>query len=779
MKLSLSVHQLVDFLLREGDIDSRIFSRATMNEGSEVHARYQAMQSSAYLSEYPLKATLVVEDIEVTIEGRADGIIKNAEADYTIDEIKSTVAPLEEFYENNKNWHLGQAKVYGYMFLKEQHFSNIGIRLTYIRQGEESDKKIYDFSYSYLELEQFVIDLVAEYLDFYRLINSLVTRRNEYLKDLPFPFGKTRQGQQKLSKYCYGIALKGGKLFVEAPTGIGKTVSTLFPYVKSLVKDPEGKIFYLTAKTSGKEAAEKCMDIIDDKKGKISYLNITAKEKICLCKGKACNPDECPYTKGYYSKIANVLRYALISYNKFDYHTILAIAEEFMVCPFELELDLSNYIDVIICDYNYIFDPISYLKRYMDEDRAHYLLLVDEAHNLVDRSRSMYSASLSEEAFNKVKKSLRKKPLKRLKANFAKLSKRFNSLKAECRQEYTVLEDIDELTLRILNRFIDIMNEVNKSESKEITPELQDFYFDVSRFLKIYDLMNDAFLLYIENNNDELSFNIACLDASKFLKGISNSVKAVTYFSAILSPIDYYVQTLGGERHLEPVLFLPSPFPRENLKIYTCPKVSVKYKNRDQTYKQVGEYLKTFIEGKIGNYLIYLPSYEYLDNLLKVIELPLDIDVYYQSRDMSEIDKELFLSHFLDNPTKTTIGFAVLGGAFGEGIDLVSDRLIGVAIVGIGMPRINFISDQIRDYYNNNELDGYNYAYLYPGMNKVLQAIGRVIRDENDRGAVLLIDERYALNEYRDLFRNEWKEYEMIFNTSELKESLQDFYSKK
>ncbi|MBE6135822.1 MAG: ATP-dependent DNA helicase [Erysipelotrichaceae bacterium] len=779
MRLKLSVHQLVDFLLREGDIDSRIFSRSTMNEGTEIHSRYQASQNSAYLSEYPLMTDLVVDDIEVSIEGRADGIIKNGPEDYIIDEIKSTVAPLEEFYESNKNWHLGQAKVYGYMFLKEQRYDHIGIRLTYIRQGEESEKKIYDFSFSYLELEQFVIDLVSEYLDFYRLISSLREKRNEFIKALPFPFAKTRGGQQKLSKYCYGIAVKGGKLFVEAPTGIGKTVSTLFPYVKSLPLDDEAKIFYLTAKNSGKEAAEKCMDIIDGKSGNISYINITAKEKICLCKGKACNPDECPYTKGYYSKIANVIKYSLFTYHKFDYHTVLNIAEEFMVCPFELELDLSNYIDVIICDYNYVFDPISYLKRYMDESREHYLLLVDEAHNLVDRSRSMYSESLKEEDFIKMKKSLRKKPLKRLKANFAKLSKRFNALKDEYNQEYNLISSIDDLTYRILNRFIDIMNEINKMESKEITPELQDFFFNVNRFLKIYELSNDSFIIFIHKVGDLISINISCLDASKFLKGIANSVKGVTYFSATLSPIDYYVQTLGGERHLEPVLFLPSPFKKENLKIYTCPKVSVKYRNREQTYELVADYLKTFIEGKIGNYLIYLPSYDYLDNLQKVIDLPLNVDIYYQNREMNDIDKEEFLSHFVDSPTKTTVGFAVIGGAFGEGIDLVSDRLIGVAIIGIGMPRINFISDQIRDYYNENELDGYNYAYVYPGMNKVMQAIGRVIRDENDRGAVLLIDERYALNEYRDLFRSEWDEYEMILSTDELRQSLQDFYEEK
>ena len=778
MKLCLSVHQLVDFLLRSGDIDNRIFNRSTMNEGTAVHSRYQAMQSSKYISEFTLKSSFVVDDIEVELEGRADGIIKESENEYIIDEIKSTVTELEPFYENNKDWHLGQAKTYGYMFMKQFNLDHIGIRLTYIRQGGESDKKIYDFSFSYIELEQFVYDLLEKYLDFYNIIISMKQERDKYITAMKFPFSYLREGQKKLSKYVYGVAKKGGKLFVDAPTGIGKTISTLYPYIKCLPSNHDSKIFYLTAKGSGKDAAQNCLDIIDDDEEKISYVNITAKEKICLNKQGDCNPEQCPYAKHYYNKIANILRYALFNYHKFTYQRILSLAREFEVCPFELELDISNYVDILICDYNYVFDPFSYLKRFYDVDSTPYMLLVDEAHNLPDRSRNMYSQSLKEEDFLKVKKSIKNKSLKRLKTNFAKLGKRFNAIKEQCDKEYTIIEEVDELTLRLLNRFLDIMNDISSEEREQISEELKDFFLDVNRFVKLYEIADEAFLLYYHKEEEKITLNLICLDASKFIKSIINNVKCVTYFSATLSPINYYVQTLGGDTHLEPILMLDSPFDKEHLKVYTVPKVSVKYRNRENTYEIVGDYIKTFIDAKIGNYLIYVPSYEYLDNLLSRNKFDPSINILIQSPDMDELSKEEFLDHFIDNPTQTTIGFAVLGGAFGEGIDLVSDRLIGVVIIGVGMPKINFVSDQIKTYYDNNGLDGYHYAYLYPGMNKVMQAIGRVIRDENDIGAVLLIDERYALNEYRDLFTKRYRDYEMIFSTLELEDSLKEFYKK-
>ena len=774
--LTLSVHQLVDYLLRKGDIDNRVFSYSTMQEGSLIHALYQSHQKKNYISEYPLKDTIVIDDVEVLLEGRADGIIKEDDEHYIIDEIKTTVAELEDFYNENLEWHLGQAQCYAYMFAKEQRLNNIDIRLTYIKQGDTKERLVKEFSFSFIELEQIITSYLEEYLNFFHVLESLRMKRDESISSLDFPFSSYRSGQKELGKYIYGIAKNGGHLFAEAPTGIGKTISTLFPYIKSLPNDELSKIFYLTAKTSGKDSAANAMQILKDKGAFIGSIVVTSKEKICFKETRSCNPDECLYAKGYYSKIKSIINYALLKYRYFDYQTIIEIAKDYNVCPFELELDLSLYLDVIICDYNYLFDPISYMKRYFDEDSSHYLALVDEAHNLVERSRSMYSETISEYDFVLAKKSLRKSSVPKLKTQISKITKLFNEYKKKYDEGFNIIEDIDETTFKIFNRFLEVINDINKNNHKEMSKELTDFYLIVNRFMKLYDLANEAFIFYISNHDNHVKIHLLCRDASKFLKSITHRLKATAFFSATLSPIDYYIDTLGGDKHLEPVMMLPSPFPKENLAIFVAPKVSIKYKNRDATIEQVCEYINAFISQKVGNYFIYLPSYEYLEKLLKVINLPENTISYTQNKDMSEQEKSEFIAHFTNSPKVTTIGFAIIGGAFSEGIDLVSDRLIGAVIVGIGMPKINFESDQISEYYDSLGLKGHDYAYLYPGMNKVMQAVGRVIRDENDRGAVLLIDERYTINEYRSLFKKEWDQYEIVFSPNEVASYLEDFY---
>ena len=773
--LRLSVHQLVDFLLRSGDIDNRVFNRSSMNEGSRLHAVYQSKQSKNYMSEYPLAVSLTVDEIDVLLEGRADGIIKRSDGSYVIDEIKTTVEELKKFHEENLEWHLGQAKCYAYMFAKLNDLEFIGIKLTYIRQGKEKEQYIDSYVFNYLELEQFVIDLINQYLEFYNIVFEKINRRNESIKSLPFPFDKYRPGQRELAKYSYAATKKGKRLFVEAPTGIGKTMSTLFPFVKALYDDEKSKIFYLTAKTSGKEAAHQAVRILKEKGLSLSDIIITAKDKICFCKGSACNPEECPYTKGYYDKIQTVLRYSLLNYDDFDLSLITQIAYDNQICPFEYELDLSLFMDLIVCDYNYMFDPISYMKRYFDEDSSHFLALVDEAHNLIDRSRDMYSASLSYQMFKDARKSVRHSKLHKLKLAMSKMNKMF--------KEYLEVEDgnhiVDEFNLytyKTISSFITTMQDINKNDNKEMTKDLLEFYLEVNRFNKMLEFVNSNYLVFYEKNKDDIILRINCLDASGFLNTSLSSIKSAVIFSATLSPMEYYVNTLGGKSS-DANLVLPSPFPKDNLKIIIAPNVSIRYKNRDASYQKVADYIKAFVKNKVGNYFVFLPSYEYLHNLMPYIDIDNAL-IYEQNKEMSDEEKEVFLNNFKPSPEVTSIAFVVVGGAFGEGIDLVSDRLIGAVIVGIGMPKINFISDQISKHYDSLGLSGYDYAYLNPGMNKVMQALGRVIRSENDKGAVLLIDERYLLNEYRDLFKAEWREYEVAFNKDEITAITKDFFKK-
>ena len=771
--LRLSVHQLVDFLLRTGDIDNRVFNRSSMNEGSRLHSAYQSKQNANYMAEYPLAVALNVDEIDILLEGRADGIIKRSNNEYIIDEIKTTVEDLKVFHEDNLSWHLGQAKCYAYMFAKLNDLDFIGIKLTYIRQGKESDKFIDSYVFNYLELEQFVLDLINEYLEFYNIILKRNALRDETIKNLSFPFNKYRQGQRELAKYCYGITKKKKRLFVEAPTGIGKTISTIFPFIKAIHDDDKSKIFYLTAKTSGKEAAHQAIKIMKDNGLSLSDIIITAKDKICFCKGKACNPDECPYTKHYYDKIQTVLRYAILSYDDFDLSLINRLAYENQICPFELQLDLSLFMDVIICDYNYLFDPISYMKRYFDEDASHHLVLVDEAHNLVDRSRDMYSASLSYESFKEARKSVRHSKLHKLKLALSKMNKMFKEYLDDEQGEH-IVSDFDNDVYKTISSFITTMQDINKNENNEMSKELLDFYLEVNRFSRMLELVDDNYLCYYRIDKDDVSFFLCCLDASRFINGCLSKVKAAALFSATLSPIDYYVNTLGG-RNEDARMILPSPFPRDNLKIIIAPKISIRYKDRDTSYQKVADYIKEFVANKVGNYFVFLPSYEYLANLLPLINIK-DATIYEQSKDMSDEQKEAFLLNFKPSPETTAIGFVVVGGAFGEGIDLVSDRLIGAIIVGIGMPKINFVSDQIAAYYQQIGYSGHDYAYLNPGMNKVMQALGRVIRSEEDKGAVLLIDERYLNNKYRDLFKAEWRQYEVAFSPKEVSDILHGFY---
>ena len=774
--LTLSVHQLVDFLLRTGDIDNRVFNRSSMTEGSRLHSVYQAKQSSNYLAEFPLKMSFNVDEVNIVLEGRADGIIKRSETEYVIDEIKTTVEDLKVFHDDNLEWHLGQAKCYAYMFAKQTNLEFIGVKLTYIRQGKEKEQLIDSYVFNVLELEQFVVKLLNEYLAFYNIIFNKIAKRNESIESLKFPFNKFRQGQRDLAKYTYAMAKKRGRLFAEAPTGIGKTISTVFPFVKALKDDDNSKIFYLTAKTSGREAAHQAIKLLKENGLSLGDIMITAKDKICFCKGQACNPEECPYAKGYYNKIQTVLRYAILNYDDFDLQTITQLAYDNQICPFELELDLSLFMDVIICDYNYVFDPISYMKRYFDEDTSSFLVLVDEAHNLVDRSRDMYSASLSYKQFLEARKSVCHSKLHKLKLALSKMSKMFKEYLINPKDGNYILDEFYDYTYKTISSFITTMQDINKNDNKEMSKELLEFYLEVNRFSKILEFYNDHFICYYEIIKDELILHVACLDASSFLHSSLRRLRGSVLFSATLSPIEYYVDMLGGKKE-DAQLILPSPFPVDNLKIIIAPKVSIRYKNRDSSYQQVADYIKAFVRNKVGNYFIFLPSYEYLTNLMPYIDME-DVDVFEQDRGMSDEEKEEFLTNFKPNPERTTLGFVIVGGAFGEGIDLVSDRLIGAIIVGIGMPKINFVSDQIMKYYDAREQSGYNYAYLNPGMNKVMQALGRVIRSETDRGAVLLIDERYLTNDYRDLFKSEWRKYEVAFSPKEVSDILQDFFIK-
>lgn len=775
-RLKLSVHQLVDFVLRTGDIDNRVFNRSSLNEGTRIHAFYQSKQNSDYLSEYLLGATFEVDGYVIFLEGRADGIIINGDR-VIIDEIKSTVVELERFHQEQEEWHLGQAKCYALMYAREKSLTEVGVRLTYIHQNND-DKMIKNYVFETQELEKDVAEYIRTYLEFYETILKRLEKRNETAAHLDFPFLNFRQGQRELAKYAYGIAKNGGTLFVEAPTGIGKTISTLYPFVKSFSESENEKIFYLTAKNSGKEAAWQAVEIMKEKGVRLSEVMVTAKDKICFCPGKACNPDECPFAKDYYTKIREVLTKSLNRYDAFDPARVSRIAAAHHICPFEMQLDISLYVDIIICDYNYLFDPLVYFRRYFDNDASKMLVLVDEAHNLVDRGRDMYSASLDSLAFEKARKSIRRLEHKKVKNANNRIAKLFKTLKENSLEGETIIDNFEPKTIRSLEAFLLAAQDINRNHHKYVDENFRQFFLDVNRFLKILELVDDSFTLYVTKTNDDIvRISIFCLDPSRHLHKSLAQVKGRILFSATLSPYDYYVNVTGGKPD-DPVLLLPSPFNANNLLLMIAPTVSVKYKNRADTYKTVAQYIQTFVSHKVGNYLIYAPSHTYLNELISVLSFPDDCDVIIQNREMSDVDKEKFLENFVSSPSKTTIGIVVVGGVFGEGIDLIDDRLIGVVVIGVGLPQICFERDLIRDYFDKRGQQGYEYAYVNPGMNRVMQAVGRVIRSENDRGMALLIDDRFLNTRYRDLFKHEWSHYDVVISPEDMALSIETFWKK-
>ncbi|MDD7735981.1 MAG: helicase C-terminal domain-containing protein [Bacilli bacterium] len=773
-KIIISVHGLVDFLLRSGDIDNRIYNSSSMLEGTRIHLRYQQIQSGNYLSEQFLETSLEVDGYDFNISGRADGIIVNGN-NVIIDEIKSTVAELEYFYSSQKEWHLGQAKVYAYMYSKMHNLERCGVRLTYISQQDNDDKLIINFSYTFKELEEFIISLCRRYLSFYISIEKHNEAKRLSSANLAFPFEVYRPGQKELAKYVYGAIFNKEEVFIEAPTGIGKTMSTLFPSVKSFATLDVEKIFYLCAKNVAKNVAFEASKKLIEAGLIARVIKLQSKDHLCRCDARKCNPDECPFTKGYYDKLKRVIEDILKSETQIDENLINDIADKEMMCPFELQLDISLYCDIIICDYNYIFDPMAYLKRYFDQEKTPYVALVDEAHNLVDRSRDMYSASIDNETLKHLRFEFKKFKV----AKFKKALKKVILYLDE--QKEKKLEYVEE-NINFDEKFYSLLSSLNTQalsilrNNPECTTNLfLDFFRKLTRFLKISEFINSSFHIYFECK-DEVTCFIRCIDPSKLIKESVSKLRAAIFFSATLTPIDYYISCLGGDENT-PKIILESPFDKRNLLTIVRNDISTKYKDRDQSYQDIADTIFSVCKRKVGNYLIFFSSYQYMEKVYECMCKDPKMLLIKQTREMEEEEKEKFLNQFKENPLKTTIGMAVLGGAFSEGIDLVSSRLIGAIIIGLGLPTVSYERDKMKSYFESIEKNGFDFAYVYPGMNKIMQAAGRVIRSEKDVGLVVFIDDRFTFYKYKNLLKEQYKNAYYLQDIKQIERVVDSFWN--
>lgn len=773
-RFKMSVRSLVEFVYQSGDLVYIASSIERANLGSRIHRLLQSSAKGNYYSEVFMKSETIIEPILFEIEGRADGV-RIEDDEVTIEEIKTTAIPYEDI--NDSHFvHFAQAYCYGYMYMKEHGIQDIQIQLTYY-QIETEQIKTFTQKKTFEELETFYMHTLNQYLKWANLSKDLKERSSKTLKELRFPFPAYRQGQREFAVAVYKTILDKDTLFAQAPTGIGKTISTLFPSLKAIGEGKIEKIFYLCAKNITASVAYDTLQLLYKQQVHFKTVGLTAKDKMCFLEERNCDPNECPYAKGYYDRCKDAL-YEILNKEDFIHkECIQEIAKKHTICPFELSLDASLYADVIVCDYNYVFDPRVYLKRFFME-KGSYVFLVDESHNLVDRAREMYSADLQKSSFLEIKRLLPKDRKVLLKA-IQSVNNELLSLRKLCEEKQATFlaqkEPIESLKLKLAS-FIEHTDAYLQSEHDERhDDEIKDLYFQAVNYNKISDFYDENFITWMMKEHNDLYVKQFCMNPYNQVRDMLSKGKATIFFSATLSPIDYFLSLLGGNDESKR-LSLPSPFDKKQMKFIINDAISTKYRNRESSIQPILSFIHTTICEKEGNYIVFCPSYAYMNQIAHAFEAHYPtLQVSIQRGDMSEDEKQAFLQHF-EETGKQHLLFCVMGGMFSEGIDLKGEKLIGTIIIGVGLPQINPQQDMIKDHFDEINHMGYAYAYQFPGMNKVLQAAGRVIRSATDKGVVIFIDERFTTPLYRNLLPLHMQHYEIVQSPQRLQSTLQEFW---
>lgn len=801
-EVHISVRELVEFLLRSGDIDNRHHASPdqAMQEGGRIHRMIQRRMGSEYQAEVSLRYTYPTEDYRLVLEGRADGIIDRPEG-VTIDEIKGTYRELAYMKEPVPT-HLAQAKCYAAMFLHrhpDRELQEIHVQMTYCHI-ETEEICYFNYSFTLREIQEWFGGLICSYLKWADYQLQWKQKRDVSIRSLEFPF-TYRDGQKELVTYVYQTIYHQKKLFLEAPTGVGKTIATVFPAVKAMERGMGDKLFYLTAKTITRTVAENTFALLRERGLHFKSVILTAKEKTCFMEEAECNPEYCPYARGHYDRINDAIYELLTHEESFCRETVEAYAEKHQVCPFEMCLDMSLFADGIICDYNYLFDPHVYLKRFFaGETRGNYLFLIDEAHNLLERGREMYSAVLVKEDILALKNALQKLQEReggkrqksvlvsrgfaaRLIRQLENCNKEMLALKREC-ESCRIVEQIAPLTELLLHLQSTVEAYLEEQEETEVPEreELLDFYFNLAHFLEIYELVNEKYVKYTQLCEDgSFLLKLFCVDPSDNLKECMKRGRSAILFSATFLPIQYYKGLLGGEES-DYEVYANSVFNPEKRALFIAEDVTSKYTRRsDMEFYNIARYIDEIVKNRHGNYMVFCPSYAFMHEIYdRYVEHFADEqrECILQADYMSEADREAFLARFEGNEDcdlesaicmdieveeeKILIGFCVLGGIFSEGIDLKEDSLIGAIIVGTGIPQVCYERELLKQYFDEGGQNGFDYAYRYPGMNKVLQAAGRVIRTADDIGVVALLDERFLQYAYLRMFPREWAGYERV-----------------
>lgn len=774
--IRISVRSLVEFILREGDIDNRVsgsMEKDAMLLGGKIHRKIQSRMGTNYTAEVPLKIQMPCDGFVLQIEGRADGVLKD-DGKVLIDEIKGILRSLEHL-EAPVPVHLAQAKCYAYIYAVQNSLKCIDVQMTYCQMETEEIRRFCQ-KFEFQELQTWFQDLVTQYEKWAKFEIEWRNVRNDSIRQIEFPF-PYREGQRDLVVSVYRTILRKKKLFIQAPTGVGKTMATVFPAVRAVGEGLGEKIFYLTAKTITRTVAEQAFSLLKEKGLLYKTITLTAKEKICFCEEAECNPDACPYAKGHFDRVNDAVFDLITHSGDWSREVLEEQAKKHMVCPFEMSLDVSNWADAVICDYNYAFDPQAHLKRFFSESgKGEYLFLIDEAHNLVERGREMYSASLYKEDLLEVRKLVKAEDPK-LAKGLSECNQQFLELKREC-EHYQILKSVSHIALKLMNVLSKLEDYLEECKDAEKKKRVLDFYFAVRSFLNVHDIMDENYVIFSEMMEDgRFQIKLFCVNPAVNLQNYLEQGNSTIFFSATLLPVHYYKKLLGVEKD-DYAVYAHSSFPQENKFLFIGTDVSTRYTRRgESTYQRFARYIAVMAEQKKGNYMAFFPSYRFLEEVhtcfLECVDH--EVDSICQVSYMDEEQREEFLEEFEQEREKSLVAFCVMGGIFSEGIDLTDDKLIGAVIAGTGLPQVCTEREILKQYFNAADMDGFDYAYLYPGMNKVLQSAGRVIRTESDRGVILLLDDRFRAMRYREVFPREWQQYQ-LGSVKNLEQEIRTFW---
>ncbi len=777
----IGVREFVEFTVRTGDLNPiTTSSNNTALIGAKIHRHLQSAYDDTYAKEVYLHQLVSVNDTTYVIDGRADGVQTTASG-VVVEEIKTSARSWDQLPQNTKDRYWAQARVYGHFLCVDRALDQITLDLVYYQTSNDAVTRFSE-THTAEELSVMFDDLLNEFGDWLRMRSDIIQARDDSIATLDFPFPAYRQGQRELAAAAYRTIANETRLFVEAPTGTGKTISTLFPTIKAMGAGLIQRCFYLTAKQSTRHVAENAMALLETHGLHAKSITLTAKDTITFA-DEPDDPTKNPYMLGYYDRLKPALKDMFANEDALTRRTIELYAKKHTLDPFEFSLDASLFCDVIICDYNYLFDPAVYLQRFFTETDTANFFLIDEAHNLVSRARAMYSAELDDATFTQLKVALapfKGAGLPAIKANITKLITAFDGVRLSMANQREVFQAAP------VEDFVAALNHLSESIHDWLTGELRTnqqavvdlllpVYFVCLGFLRIYDFYNDCFRTKLTATADRLVIKELCLDPSAFISDSLAKGRGAILFSATLSPLPYYQDVLGGAE--ESLAYrLPSPFSPAHQAVIVTGNIQTTYRQRQQSLPEVIASLTVMVQSRPGHYLVFLPSYAYLDLVADAFAAAQpDMAVIRQTGQMDAEARAQFLDRFREDPTPC-IGFAVLGGIFSEGIDLKGPQLIGVAIVSVGLPGLNSETDQLLAYFDQINGNGFAYAYQLPGFNNVLQAGGRVIRGSHDTGVILLIDARFCRPDYAALFPPHWAHAQVTNGLDSLATTLTNFW---